>query len=297
MAFRRYLEPFLGGGSVFLGLGPPTAVLSDANWELIVTYSQVRYRPKQLKRALQLLGVSGEEYRRIRAWVPRTHMDIAVRFLYLNRTAFGGMYRLNRQGHFNVPFGPGRTPATLYGSETLDHAAQSLRGVSLSVADFEGQLDDAGQGDLVYCDPTYSVVHNDNGFVRYNEAVFKWEDQARLVAAATGAASRGALVLVSNADHEAVRELYEGAMQVVFLRESRLCPRVDYRRLTSERLYVLGPASHMATIASRAELQGLRASFGVERVADARAHGSTQGHYGSEPELWVGHGVKRCDRR
>jgi DNA adenine methylase len=293
MSFGRYIEPFLGGGSVYLGLAPTGALLSDINADLITTYAQVRYRPKILKDALRQMPVDASSYAEVRSRRPDSGADVALRFLYLNRTAFGGMYRLSRAGAFNVPFGPGRTPATLWTTCLLEEAARVLRGADLSARDFGDHVEQARDGDLVYCDPIYSVAHNENGFVRYNEAVFRWIDQERLAVAAHRAASKGALVLVSNADHPAVSALYPEATRFVFRRQSRLCPQVAYRRTTSECLFALGPPELIHAIVSRDRRNPSLTRFGVERVVDT-PDGATPS---SDPTLWVGHGIKRSDRR
>src|ERR1039457_1165848 len=199
--YRRYFEPFLGGGAVFFALQPEVAMLSDVNADLISTYTEVRSRPHELVRRLKQLPVDRATYNNLREAEPENRVDRAVRFLYLNRTAFGGIYRLNRNGGFNVPFGGGqRTPAPLWEDGLLLDASRSLRSAEISVADFEEALVGAGPGDLVYCDPTYTVAHNNNGFVRYNERNFSWEDQKRLADTCQRLAREGATVLVSNAD-------------------------------------------------------------------------------------------------
>ena len=102
-------------------------------------------------------------------------------------------------------------------------------------------MSQAEDGDLIYCDPTYTVLHNSNGFQRYNEAIFSWDDQVRLAAATAAAVKRGALVIVSNADHPTVSHLYPAAIRLTFQRTSRVSPRKDGRCLISEALYVLAP--------------------------------------------------------
>src|ERR1039458_2120595 len=167
--FQRYFEPFLGGGALFFALQPPNAVLSDINADLINTYTQVKYRPLKVIASLKKLRVKEATYKKVRIYNPETKLERAVRLLYLNRTGFGGMYRLNQNGDFNVPFGGGeRTPTTLWQDHLLTSASRSLRHTELVCSDFEDQLTEANTGDLVYCDPTYTVPHDNNGFVRYN---------------------------------------------------------------------------------------------------------------------------------
>lgn len=240
--YRRYFEPFLGGGAIFFALGPRRALLSDINGDLINTYVQVRHKPHHLVRRLKELSVDKRTYDRFRSWNPKQQVDRAVRFLYLNRTAFGGMYRLNQQGSFNVPFGGGqRTPEPLWNDDLLVNASKSLANAELRSGDFQELLTEAGAGDLVYCDPTYTVAHNNNGFIRYNERNFSWNDQKRLADTCQQLVRKGATVLVSNADHRDVVKLYRPSRVYRLDRVSSLCPDSAKRRSTTELLFMFDP--------------------------------------------------------
>lgn len=239
---RRYIEPFLGGGALFFYLRPLEALLSDINGELINTYRQVkRYAPAIIDR-LRQFDVSQSTYYNVRAAQPPKALDRAVRFLYLNRTAFAGLYRLNKKGQFNVPYGGGeRTAQILCESTILRDAARALQHATLTVCDFEDALARAGVGDTVYCDPTFTVAHDSNGFVRYNERNFSWEDQKRLASACLMASRRGALVVVSNAHNAAVAQLYRKGFQMTVERLSLLSPSTVFRRRVQEYVFVLDP--------------------------------------------------------
>ena len=237
-----YFEPFLGGGSLFFCLRPTAAVLSDVNRELIETYAAVRDSYLKVGELLSRMPVSMEDYYAIRGSRPLGQVERAARFLYLNRTAFGGMFRLNRAGGFNVPYGGGeRTPEWLCRADVLARVADLLASADLRHADFEPIVSRAGPGDVVYCDPTYTVVHNNNGFIRYNEDNFSWDDQKRLALAARSAQRRGAFVVVSNAYHRAVRQLYPWAECYVLKRRSLVARKPEHRRIVSEYLFVLDP--------------------------------------------------------
>jgi len=243
-SFTRYIEPFLGGGAMFFGVLPPHAILSDINPELINTYLQVKNNPDSLVERLQRLPVDRSTYSTIRANKSADPIESAVRFLYLNRTSFGGMYRLNRSGEFNVPFGGGqRSPSLLWEQGLLLTASTALLGTTLLVGDFANSLESAGAADVVYCDPTYTVAHNNNGFVRYNERNFSWEDQQRLATLCLDASRRGAYVLVSNAAHEDILHLYPTSHVLYVERWSGLSPKPAYRRRTKEVLLVLDPCA------------------------------------------------------
>ena len=240
--YVTYREPFLGGGALFFALRPHRSVLSDINSDLINTYRQVKNRASALLEQLRPLPINQGTYDGLRECCPKSPLQRAVRFLYLNRTAFGGMYRLNQQGKFNVPFGGGeRTTAPLWEYDLLTSSARALRGAKLLTVDFESALSDAKKGDLVYCDPTYTVAHNNNGFIRYNERNFSWEDQKRLSRSCHSAAARGALVIVSNAYHREVFDLFGPPRHIAVARTSRLRPDVTHRRSVDEYLFVFPP--------------------------------------------------------
>jgi DNA adenine methylase len=238
--FNRYFEPFLGAGAVFFSLQPKAATLSDVNADLVNTYHQVKERPLELIEKLKEIPIDKETYLTLRETSPINQVDRAVRFLYLNRTAFGGMYRLDREGHFNVPFGGGqRTQEPLWRDNLLVNASEVLKSAEIIVSDFEETLTDTGNGDLVYCDPTYTVTHNNNGFIRYNERNFSWSDQIRLARVCRVAATKGATVLVSNAYHHEILGLYSHAEVHVLERKSLLCPNSSKRQAVQEYLFVL----------------------------------------------------------
>jgi DNA adenine methylase len=235
-----YVEPFLGGAAVFFHLRPSHAILSDINADLISTYEVVRRSPDALLAALRTFQVSKRNYYRTRTDIPSTPILRAARFLYLNRTAFGGMYRLNRRGEFNVPYGGGeRTPGILLKTPLLRDASMALKNVELREVDFENVINATRRDDVVYCDPTYTVTHDQNGFVRYNEQNFSWADQERLAKVASRARSRGVTVLISNAHHKEIRKIYRFAALRTLTRHSTLSTDPLKRRTVREYLIIL----------------------------------------------------------
>jgi DNA adenine methylase len=235
--FGRYFEPFLGGGALFFELIPREAFVSDMNPELINTYVQIRDNVDELIARLQQLAISAETFYKIRSVVPDDPMDRAVRFMYLNRTAYNGLYRVNLNGEFNVPFGckPG---TVLCQEDTLRAASLSLRGATISVTDFQTAVEPVNGGDFVYCDPPYTVKHNNNGFRKYNERIFSWADQVRLANVAHQLVKRGAHVIVSNAHHQDLVELYPGFQPVVVTRPSVIGGNLSVRGRIQEYLFV-----------------------------------------------------------
>ncbi len=206
--FKRYIEPFLGGGSVYFHLCPETAILADTNEELITAYKAIRDEWERVATVLRRYDREHDEdhYYRIRDCRPTSLVGQAARMIYLNRTCFNGIYRVNREGEFNVPIGT--KTAVVLPSDDFAGIASQLATADLRVADFELVIDEAGKGDFIFADPPYTVNHNNNGFIKYNEKLFSWEDQKRLACALARARERGAMIVATNADHGSVRRLY-----------------------------------------------------------------------------------------
>jgi len=207
-SYIRYLEPFLGGGAVFFHLSPQRAVLSDTNAELINAYKCIQQHPSLIDEQLRALHKqhSNGLYYRIRSMRPNDSLSRAVRFMYLNRTCFNGIYRVNLKGDFNVPIGS--KDLVEYPAGYLENISASLSTALLLLVDFEDTINRAGKGDFVYVDPPYTVMHNNNNFIKYNTKLFSWSDQLRLASAIRRAASRGAEIMISNADNPSIHAIY-----------------------------------------------------------------------------------------
>lgn len=234
--YGRYVEPFLGSGAVFFHLNPDEALLSDLNEELINAYRMVRSKRLLLEEALAVHQENHSDiyYYKVRTNVPDGSVARAARFLYLNRTCWNGLYRVNKKGEFNVPRG---TKNDIFlESDNFASLAKSLRGVSLYVADFEETINEAERSDLLFVDPPYTVKHNLNGFVKYNDQIFSWSDQIRLHDALIRAHRRKVKIVMTNANHESVRELYRGFNQFALKRHSVLSGDARARVKTEELL-------------------------------------------------------------
>lgn len=234
-SYERYVEPFLGGGALFFATAPKRAVLSDLNVDLIATYEVARDFPTDLAELLQKYHErhSPDTYYAVRRTKPSDKIELAAWFLYLNRTCWNGLYRVNLRNVFNVPIGT-KTDVVL---PTDDFAAMSQRlaAAEIQCCDFETTIDGTKGGDFVFVDPPYTVKHNENGFVKYNDRIFSWDDQVRLRDAVARASQRGVKVLVTNANHASIRELYRdvGSLKPI-ARASVLAGKSAYRASVEE---------------------------------------------------------------
>ncbi len=238
-SFETYYEPFLGGGAVFFYLQPEHSVISDANAELVNTYKAIRNNWKRVVWYLKShqANHSDSYYYEVRAQTPSGRYQRAARFIYLNRTCYNGLYRVNLRGEFNVP--RGSKNQVLFPDDNFEAIAAALSDAKILHADFESLIEKAGKGDLVYLDPPYTINHANNSFIKYNDVLFSWEDQVRLRDAATNAVARGAIVLISNAFHESIVDLYSGHFQLNEInRYSAISGQSKGRQLGKELLIV-----------------------------------------------------------
>ncbi len=207
--YNTYIEPFLGSGRVFFHLSPSKAILSDLNSELITTFKALKNDPSSILTSLKKHAQkhNQEYYYNMRNKNPRCEREIASRFIYLNRTCFNGIYRVNSKGKFNVPFG--KKENVILPTDNFFETSSILQNVELLNCDFAKVIDKAKENDFLFVDPPYTVAHNNNGFIQYNEKLFSWEDQIRLSEKLIEAKSRGVLIMLTNANHKEIKKLYE----------------------------------------------------------------------------------------
>lgn len=244
-----YFEPFLGAGALFFTVAPERALLSDLNPDLVWAFEAVSEIPEVLLDELRALPVNAETYYRLRAEEPADALRRAVRFVYLNRTCFGGIYRENKLGKFNTPYGGGsRTTTPLWERHLIERCARVLRRgeIKLEVCDFERSLNLAASGDVVYCDPAYRAATRIQ-FDRYGALIFDWDDQVRLAAAARRAYERGALVLISNTYCPEVKGLYAGSLRLCLERAKSIGNASKDPNRRKEYLIVLDAEEHTNT--------------------------------------------------
>lgn len=210
--FNRYYEPFLGSGSLFFALEPKDAVLSDSNRELINCYRQVKNNCKHVLGILKELSVDKDSYYKVRdnLYPKADAIQRAAFFIYLNKTCWNGLYRVNASGRFNVPCGSLRSNTLIFEEENLRAASRLLKHVKLGCCDFEESIKEVRKGDLVYLDPPYVTSHFKNGFIGYNSKLFSQLDELRLARIASELQSKGVLIVISNAAHPSIKQLYNG---------------------------------------------------------------------------------------
>jgi DNA adenine methylase len=239
--FDRYIEPFLGSGAVFFKLCPKAALLADSNPEVVNAFELVKTAPESIQTRLAALQRqhSRKNYYLIRERTPRSALGRASRFIYLNRTCFNGIYRVNKLGQFNVPIGT--KSVVCFTDGYLDIIARTLCGATIRRADFEDTINEAKDGDFVFIDPPYTVRHNNNNFLKYNAHLFSWDDQVRLARSVRAARERGALIMLCNANHRSVVDLYRGfGKHHVLERQSVIAANRSHRGQTTELIITSG---------------------------------------------------------
>lgn len=238
--FNKYIEPFLGGGSLATLLKPSVGILSDRSAELIETWQAVADSPREVAQQLAMWPLEKETYYQVRGCTESGAISRAARFIYLNRGAFNGLYRVNRQGRFNVPWGAPKS-STVVAEGLLENISTWLQSQELKLlcADFEAVMATADAGDLVFADPPYHAVRPDGrDFRHYNNELFSFEDQVRLAEAARSARDRGAAVLVTNSASEEIAALYTDFSIVNLTQTSTIAASPARRQAVVEYLFV-----------------------------------------------------------
>jgi DNA adenine methylase len=211
--FQRYFEPFVGGGALFFELAGRIpggrALLADVNQRLIRTYQGVKDSVEDVILLLRDYPYDRDFYyvKRDEPIDEKSDAEVAAWFIYLNKIGFNGLYRVNRQNRFNVPFGRHKNP-TICDEGTLRACSKALASVELTVADFETVAEQASAGDLVYFDPPYVPLSVTSSFTSYTSERFGEDGQRRLRDLALRLKQRGVHVLLSNSSASAVRDLY-----------------------------------------------------------------------------------------
>lgn len=208
---NTYFEPFVGGGAVFFDLLPKHAELSDTNRELVITYNVIKDNVDGLIESLKKHIYNKEYYLRVRTQDINelSDIEIASRFIFLNRTGFNGMYRVNKSGQFNVPFGRYKNPL-ICDENNLRKASEALQGITITYRDYKDVLKLAKIGDFIYFDPPYYPLNPTSSFTAYTAKGFFEKEQIELRDTFVKLHERGCFVMLSNSDTPFINELYSG---------------------------------------------------------------------------------------
>lgn len=220
--FGTYFEPFIGGAALFFALHPKRAVLGDYNQRLARSYLGVRDDVESVIALLRSYPHSRAFFDEFRKQpIDRgTDADVAAWLIYLNRTAYNGLYRVNRANKFNTPFGRYTNP-TICDSGLLRSCSAALRSADIMIGDFENTVAHARSGDFVYFDPPYVPISTFSDFTRYTNAPFSDADQVRLRDVARALKARGVSVLLSNSSAPMVREIYGKGFEIIEVEATR----------------------------------------------------------------------------
>ena len=238
--FNHYFEPFIGGGAVFFHSQPQSAFISDVNEELINCYKIVRDKPHELIASLGKHPYQADYFYELRnldrdeaAFSQLDDVARASRLIYLNRSGFNGMYRVNKKGHFNVPFGRYVNPKIVNEPLILE-ASNALQGAQIDIAPYDIALNKAKAGDLVYLDPPYMPVSKTASFTSYAKDDFGLEKQQELADYCRFLDKNQILFIASNAYLPPIKALYEGFQQKEIKARRAINSRADKRQPVSE---------------------------------------------------------------
>jgi DNA adenine methylase len=229
LKYSSYHEPFLGSGALFFFLQhKKTAYLSDLNPELIDTYFALKEDIEKVISELKKFKNTKEEYYKIRDLKFKRDFKNAARFIYLNQTSFNGIYRVNLKGIYNVPYGFRRK--NFFEPENLRIVSMRLQNAVLKNSDFSVVKLHLKKGDLVFLDPPYTVTHNNNGFIKYNQKLFSLDDQYRLSALIDFIEKKQAYYILTNAAHSKVEEIFEKGHRKIILKRASLIGGINAKR-------------------------------------------------------------------
>jgi len=205
--FNVYHEPFIGGGSVFFNFAPKEAFISDSNRWLIDTYNSIKKEPKEVIKHLERFSKNKDDYYIIRSKEYSSVTKRSAQFIYLNQMSFNGIFRVNLSGKYNVPYG--NRSSYNFNTENIMRASKALQNTIISSTDFTQSVKNVNSGDLIFLDPPYTITHNTNGFVQYNQKIFSIEDQYKLSEMIDLIKEKGGFYILTNAAHSKVKEIFE----------------------------------------------------------------------------------------
>ena len=226
---NTYYEPFVGGGAVFFDLLPKNAELSDLNNELVTTYNVIKNNVDELIQSLQKHIYDKEYYLEVRAKKVEdlSDVEVASRFIFLNRTGFNGLYRVNKSGQFNVPFGRYNNPV-ICDEDNLRRVSNALQDVTITNQDYKHVLKTAKSGDFIYLDPPYYPINATSSFTSYTAEGFLEKEQTELRNTFVMLHEKGCFVMLSNSDTPFINELYSGLGGIISKIKKLVMPKLNY---------------------------------------------------------------------
>lgn len=235
--FVDYHEPFLGSGAIFFSVNPPNnSYLSDLNKDLVQVYKTLKTDPNGIIEELRKFKNTESFYYSIRDKVFSEPTKKAAKFIFLNQTSFNGIYRVNLKGEYNVPYG--YRSKEFLNAELLLKVSRKLKKTKLFDGDFEEIKNNIKKKDLVFLDPPYTVSHNDNGFIKYNQKLFSLEDQERLSSLIDFIKRKGAYYILTNAAHKTIADIFEKSDRRFELNRANLIGGTNAQRgQTSEYIF------------------------------------------------------------
>ena len=229
LKYSNYHEPFLGSAALFFHLrNEKYSYLSDLNSELIETYLAVKEDVERVIVELKKFTNSKDDYYKIRDAKFRSDFKSAARFIYLNQTSFNGIYRVNLNGVYNVPYG--FRSKNFFEPENLRIVSSRLQNSIINNSDFDLIKTNLKKGDLVFLDPPYTVTHNNNGFIKYNQKLFSLDDQYRLSSLIDFIQKKQAYYILTNAAHSKVEEIFEKGHDKIILKRASLIGGLNAKR-------------------------------------------------------------------
>ena len=239
--FNNYHELFLGGASLFTFLSNRRLLnkkiyFSDTNRDLVTTYINIRDNVESVILYLKNYKNKKESYYHLRNKVITNKIELAARFIYLNRTSYNGIYRVNLKGKYNVPYGFKKYKA-LFDFDNLLKFSKRLKGVEIFSKDFEESLENIKKNDLVFLDPPYTTAHQDNGFIKYNQKLFSLEDQKRLSIFMEKISKVGAHFISTNSYHKNIIKIFSKHKKKKLKRFSVIGGKEAERKIISELIF------------------------------------------------------------
>lgn len=208
--FNKYIEPFIGGGAVYFSMNHPKSIISDLNEELVITYTQIKENVESVIDVLKTYSNTESFFYKTRSLDTNalSPQERAARLIYLNKTCFNGLFRVNKSGQFNVPYGKRNGP--FVNTENLRSASNYLKHTAIYHSDYKNILNKfAKKGDFIFLDPPYQPIGKFSDFKRYTKEFFYEKDQIELAELFKKLTDKGCFVMLTNSEHPFILDLYK----------------------------------------------------------------------------------------